>query len=307
LANDVALRATDRYSNLTGHFAISATAQYHSDDYHLMIRAYPKFNLLSCPLGLFSKQDLLELVIEQIGKRQVILAHQNLHGMALLQKSEDLQAFYRTADYCYIDGMPLVWLARLCGFPASGVHRNTQLDWFPNLLQKLSEGRSKVFFLGAPPQTTEKIVQYLKDTYPGLTVFAHHGFFTPSEADGVADLIREVDPDLLILGMGMPRQELWLLENRDRVAFGVAIPSGAILEYFVGAQKTPARRSGRLGLEWLVRLWNEPRRLSHRYLLEPWSLLIPAARNIWHYRVGRGRFEPRAFFEEVCRADTPQV
>ncbi len=158
--------------------------KHQSDDYHL-IRAYPKFDLLSCPLGLFSKQDLLELVIGQIDKRQVVLAHQNLHGMALLQKSEDLQAFYRTVDYCYIDGMPLVWLARLCGFPASGVHRNTQLDWFPNLLQKLNEGRGKIFFLGAPPQTTGKILQYLKETYPGLAVFAHHGFFTSSEADSV--------------------------------------------------------------------------------------------------------------------------
>jgi N-acetylglucosaminyldiphosphoundecaprenol N-acetyl-beta-D-mannosaminyltransferase len=271
-----------------------------------MTRAYPKFNLLSCPLRLFSKQDLLELVAEQIDKRQIILTYQNLHGMALLQHSKDLQTFYRTADYCYIDGMPLVWLARLCGFPASSVHRNTQLDWFPDLLQKLSEGKRKVFFLGAPPQTTGKILLHLKEAYPGLAAFAHHGFFTPSEADSVADLISEVDPDLLILGMGMPRQELWLLENIDRLAFGVVIPSGAILEYFVGAQKAPSRTSGRLGLEWLVRLWNEPRRLSHRYLLEPWSLLVPAARDIWYYRVGKGRFESRAFFEEACRPDTPQ-
>jgi N-acetylglucosaminyldiphosphoundecaprenol N-acetyl-beta-D-mannosaminyltransferase len=273
----------------------------------LMIRTYPTFDLLSCPLKLLSKQDLIELILGHIDNRQIILAHQNLHGVALLQNSEDLQTFYRTADYCYIDGMPLIWLARLCGFPASRIHRNTQLDWVPDLLRRLSEEKRKVFFLGAPPPTTEKILQHLKESYPGLVVSVHHGFFASAEAQDVAEMIRDADPDLLILGMGMPRQELWLLENLDRVRFGVALPSGAILEYFVGAQKIPSRMSGRLGLEWLVRLRNEPRRLSRRYLLEPWRLVVPAMRDIWHYRVGRGRFELSLFFEHARRLETPQV
>jgi N-acetylglucosaminyldiphosphoundecaprenol N-acetyl-beta-D-mannosaminyltransferase len=271
------------------------------------MQVYPKFELLSCPLQLLTKQDLLELVAAQIDERQIVLAHQNLHGMALTQRSNHLKAFYRAADYCYIDGMPLVWLARLCGFPASGVHRNTQLDWLPALLRKLSEPGRKVFFLGGPPQVTDRILEYLRARYPNLVFFAHHGFLSPNEAHSVADLICEVKPHLLILGMGMPRQELWLLENMDRLSFGVVIPSGAILEYFIGEQRTPSRITGRLGLEWFVRLWNEPRRLGRRYLVEPWSLIVPAVKDIWHYRVGSGRIERRIFSRNFLTASTSTV
>jgi N-acetylglucosaminyldiphosphoundecaprenol N-acetyl-beta-D-mannosaminyltransferase len=259
----------------------------------------PPLTLLSCRLELYTKRDLVTLVVSEIHRRQVVLAHQNLHGMALLQKSDALKAFYRDANYCYIDGMPLIWLAKLCGFPARRVHRNTQLDWLPDLLTELGRQGRSLFFLGGPPQSTGKILRHLNEEYPGITVNAHHGYFPLDSSAEIVSLINAADPDLLILGMGMPRQERWLLENIPSLSFGVAIPSGAILEYFVGFQKTPSRLSGRLGLEWLVRLKNEPRRLGRRYLLTPWKLVVPAARDIWHYRIGKGRQKRRQFSVKV--------
>jgi N-acetylglucosaminyldiphosphoundecaprenol N-acetyl-beta-D-mannosaminyltransferase len=266
-----------------------------------MKQAHPTIRLLSCPIQLFTKQDLLNLVVQNIKVGQVILAHQNLHGAALLRQSTALQRFFEIADYCSIDGMPFVWLARLCGFPARPVHRNTQLDWISDLLARLSEARSKLFFIGSPPDTAEKISLYLQHTYPGLEVYVHHGYLSPDDAGPLRARINEVAPDLIILGMGMPRQELWLLENFENLPFGLAMTSGAALEYYAGAQKPPARLSGRLGFEWLVRLWNEPRRLGRRYLVEPWTVVFPALADIWYYRMGKGRMERRLFQAEICR------
>jgi N-acetylglucosaminyldiphosphoundecaprenol N-acetyl-beta-D-mannosaminyltransferase len=83
-------------------------------------------------------------------------------------------------------------------------------------------------------------------------------------------------PHVLLVGMGMPRQEAWLRANLDALDCGVALPMGAAFDYEAGAIPTPPRWMGQVGMEWLFRLIAEPRRLSSRYLIEPWSLIGPA-------------------------------
>ncbi len=107
-----------------------------------------------------------------------------------------------------------------------------------------------------------------------------HGHFDsapegPQNA-AVLDSIRAFEPDVLFVGMGMPRQEAWILQNRAALGRCVIFPVGAAFDYEAGAIPTPPRWTGRLGIEWMFRLAAEPRRLCRRYLLEPWSLLGPA-------------------------------
>ncbi len=90
------------------------------------------------------------------------------------------------------------------------------------------------------------------------------------------DEIAGFDPDVLMVGMGMPLQEIWTLENRSALARGVILTVGAAFDYEADAQKTPPRWTGRLGVEWLARLIDQPGRLGYRYLVEPWWLLGPA-------------------------------
>jgi N-acetylglucosaminyldiphosphoundecaprenol N-acetyl-beta-D-mannosaminyltransferase len=77
---------------------------------------------------------------------------------------------------------------------------------------------------------------------------------------------------VLIVGMGMPRQQHWTLDNAERLAVNVVSTCGAALDYVAGAIPTPPRWAGRAGLEWACRLAAEPRRLASRYLVEPWGL-----------------------------------
>ena len=96
-----------------------------------------------------------------------------------------------------------------------------------------------------------------------------------------------------MVGMGMPLQEIWALENRAALKRGVILTVGAAFDYEAGVQKAPPRWTGRLGVEWLARLIDQPRRLAFRYLVEPWSLIGPALGDIGA-ALGRRRRWPGA-------------
>lgn len=122
--------------------------------------------------------------------------------------------------------------------------------------------------------------QRLAAAHPGCQIGVHHGYFDPdpasAENQAVLAAILDFGPDILLVGMGMPRQEAWILANRHAVPRGVMFSVGAAFDYEAGAQTAAPRWMGRLGLEWLFRLASQPRRLAFRYLVEPWFLL-PAA------------------------------
>jgi N-acetylglucosaminyldiphosphoundecaprenol N-acetyl-beta-D-mannosaminyltransferase len=118
---------------------------------------------------------------------------------------------------------------------------------------------------------------------PGLQIATAHGYFDRSpgsiENEAVLAQINAYQPHILLVGMGMPLQEHWLIDMFDRIDANVLMNVGAIMDYFAGEIPTPPRWMGRVGLEWLYRLGSEPRRLWQRYLVEPWLLLWMCYRN----------------------------
>jgi N-acetylglucosaminyldiphosphoundecaprenol N-acetyl-beta-D-mannosaminyltransferase len=111
-----------------------------------------------------------------------------------------------------------------------------------------------------------------------------HGYFDadPQSQDNARVLseIAQFAPHLLMVGMGMPRQEYWIHQNFARLYANVILPSGAAMDYVAGAAYIPPRWSGRVGLEWAFRLAAEPKRLWRRYLLEPWYVVGIVMRDI---------------------------
>ncbi len=94
-----------------------------------------------------------------------------------------------------------------------------------------------------------------------------------AENGRVLERINRDKPQLLFLGMGMPLQEEWILNNRHAVECNVIFQAGACFDYLAGAVYAPPRWTGRIGLEWLFRLCTSPRRVYKRYLWEPWFIL----------------------------------
>jgi N-acetylglucosaminyldiphosphoundecaprenol N-acetyl-beta-D-mannosaminyltransferase len=187
-----------------------------------------------------------------------------------------MRAFYERARHIYIDGMPLVWLGRLLGHPLSRKHRPTCIEYMRPVLAEAAQRGWRVFYLGSRPEVVERGLDIFEGEIPGLNMATAHGYFDArphsEENRKVLERIAAYQPNILMVGMGMPRQEHWILENIDLIQANVIINVGACLDFLVGAKYTPPRWLGQIGLEWVYRLVTEPRRLWRRYLLEPWFI-----------------------------------
>src|SRR5271155_2628998 len=224
--------------------------------------------------------EMNELVEQGIRERHKwIIANHNLHSVYLLHKHPKLKEFYSHAHWTYVDGMPLVALGRLYGYPLQRDQRVTNVDWTGPLMELAASRGWRVFNLGSSRQVAELGAAKLRNLYPGLQIEVSDGFFDARpgsvENEALVKRINAYRPDLLMVGMGMPRQEYWTQENFSQLDAHVILSStGAALEYIAGAAPTPPRWAGRIGLEWMFRLAHEPRRLFSRYLIEPWYILL---------------------------------
>ncbi len=182
-----------------------------------------------------------------------------------------VREFYARCDNCYIDGIGVLLVLLGAGVPSSGRQRFTLMDTFPDLLEYAEKHSLSLFYLGSSAAVVDKAREKLRRRYPALKMEIHHGYFQDNEA--IVDSINVFRPDLLLVGMGVPRQEAWLVNHIDRLDVAVATQAGATLDYFAGTQAKPPLWMSRLGLAWAYRLLNDPARLWRRYLLEPWALL----------------------------------
>lgn len=221
----------------------------------------------------------LYATIEEAVQRQErrVIGNHNLHSIYLYHHDPGMRQFYDIADRIFIDGMPIVLLGRLCGLPLRRDNRFTSVDWLPPLLQRAAAQGWRVFLLGSRPGVAERAADCLQSIAPGLEVATAHGYFDSAagseESEAILTRIRHFRPQLLIVGMGMPRQERWISENRERIESNVIMDLGAVIDYLAGVVPPPPRWIAPIGFEWLGRFACEPRRLWRRYLIEPWFLL----------------------------------
>ena len=210
-------------------------------------------------------------------KSSVVIANHNAHSLYLVRRDERLKAFFEGADLVQVDSMPVILWSLLLGRRSRRFHRSTYLDWRDSFW-KLAEGEGwKVFFVGGAPGVAETAAARIRKAYPGVTLGVQDGYFdtTPgSAANGAAvDAVNAFQPDVLMVGMGMPRQELWIAQNRAALKPCAMLPVGGAFDYEAGVQAEAPRWMGRIGMEWAFRLAHDPKRLFARYCIEPWSLV----------------------------------
>ena len=205
-----------------------------------------------------------------VRRRGGVVLNVNAHCLNLCYRDPALRRFFGAADLVFCDGAGVRLAARLLGGRLP--ERITYADWLPRLAAFAERENLSLFFLGAGPGVAENAARKLRDTHPTLKmVGVRHGFFD-REAGGpgneaVLAEINKASPDVLLLGLGMPLQERWLMENRRRLDVGAALTGGAVFDYASGGLRRGPRLLTDNGLEWLARLLVEPRRLWRRYLL----------------------------------------
>lgn len=236
------------------------------------------YSFLGITVNPLTMENLHDVICESINnKKKYIISNHNLHSLYIFHKDCKMRKFYSKSDYVHIDGMALIFLGRLFGYELLRDHRVTYVDWVRPLMQEARDKGWKILFLGSKPGVGDKAAKFLQDEFPGLELRTHHGYFDitkdSNENKKVIDFINSYKPNILMVGMGMPRQEKWILENYSELSTNAILTAGACMDYVAGEVPTPPRWLGRIGLEWLYRLLNEPKRLGRRYLLEPWYIL----------------------------------
>lgn len=228
-------------------------------------------------------------IIDVIGKaidggKKWTIASLNMHGMYVYLKDRFFHALHESdGTFVHIDGTPLIWLSKLRGLPVRYEHRTGVVDWLMPLLERSRKDDWRVFYLGSTDYACAEAVRRLRRDMPGVALDGRSGYFDATfgsdENRAVIDEINAYKPNILIVGMGMGRQERWIVENFDDLQVNCVITAGACMEYIAGTLALAPRWMGPVGLEWLYRLASSPRRVAWRYLGEPWIILWILLRN----------------------------
>ena len=180
----------------------------------------------------------------------------------------DLRRCLREADLVYCDGYGVRLAARRIGLPVP--HRMTGADWIWGAAALCEAAGRSMYLLGSDPGASAEAAAALKRWYPRLVVNGtHHGYFATGgpHNERVLEHIAEHRPDILLVGMGTPQQELWVDRYYDRIDASVVWTVGALFDYISGRVPRAPHWLSDHGLEWIFRLVAEPRRMWRRYLI----------------------------------------
>jgi len=198
----------------------------------------------------------------------------NVDHAVLYQTDAELRASYANASLVLADGVPVVIAARLLGRPLPG--RVAGSDLVPAVFDAAQQhGGLRVYLLGAGPGVAERAAQRIKNLWPHIEIVGTcsppRGFEDDAqENEAILARIAAARPDVLIVGLGAPKQERWVNRYRNRIDAGVTLCVGATIDFLAGEKKRAPAWMRRGGLEWLYRVAREPKRLFKRYARDAW-------------------------------------
>ena len=238
----------------------------------------PKANILGIDVSAINMARALKTIDEWIWRReQHYVCVTGVHGVMESQRDSVLKQIHKEAGLVTPDGMPLVWLSRLMGFPQ--VERVYGPDLLLSVCEQSLQKGYRHFFFGGDEKVPEKLATRLTQRFFGLQVAGVYSppfrALTAEEDENVVRLINRTAPDIVWVGLSTPKQEYWMYKHLGRVSAPVMIGVGAAFDFHAGLKKQAPRWMQKSGLEWSFRLINEPRRLWRRYLINnPWFLWL---------------------------------
>jgi N-acetylglucosaminyldiphosphoundecaprenol N-acetyl-beta-D-mannosaminyltransferase len=192
----------------------------------------------------------------------------NLHYAMLSAQDARLRSVNRDAAFILADGMPLVWASRWKKNRLP--ERVTGADLVPALCQRAADKGYRLFLLGGAPGVASEAAAKLCQRFPGLQIVGTESppfhELSPGEHAQMVDRVREARPHLLFAALGQPKGEVWLHANFQALGVPVCAQIGASLDFAAGRVPRAPRVLQKVGLEWVYRLYREPRRLFLRYL-----------------------------------------
>ena len=223
--------------------------------------------ILGCPITKLSLEDFVANAEEFIrSKKPHYIAVVNVAKVVKMRSDTELEQSVVNAALIGADGVPLVWASRLLGNPLPGRVNGTDLMY--KLLEKANDKGYRVFFFGATEHVLQQVVRQVRQDYPHVQVAGYrNGYFTAAEELDIVRQIRASEPDILFIGFGTPKKELWVRRYLSAMHVSVIHGVGGSFDVMAGVIPRAPVWMQRNGLEWFFRLLQEPRRMWQRYLL----------------------------------------
>lgn len=213
----------------------------------------------------FDNADIIEFtdtafrLIDEPGTSYVVTP--NTEMVLEAQKNKVLMKAIKNASLVIPDGIGVIYASHILGTPLKC--KVAGIDFASALMARLSIAHKKVFLLGAAPGVAETAANNLEQRFPGLIISGtHDGFFTEDKNDAVITLINDASPDFLMVCLGFPEQEIWMMDNADKLNVGLMAGLGGSLDIYSGLKQRAPDKWIKLGLEWLYRLIKEPYRIE---------------------------------------------
>lgn len=235
--------------------------------HNIMLQHWPTHNLFGTPIGALTMQEVLSVVDNAIEHRdQLLIGVVNAAKIVNMRRDEQLERAVRSADLILADGMAVVWAGRLLGRRLP--ERVPGIDLMTRMLQRSHERGYRIFLLGATKEVLATVAQRIVQDYPNaLLVGQHDGYFSGDEESTIAASIAAAKPDILFAAMSSPKKECFLARWSTEMDVPVCHGVGGAFDVLAGIVHRAPQRWQRLGLEWLYRVKQEPRRLWRRYLV----------------------------------------
>ncbi|MCE3235801.1 MAG: hypothetical protein K0Q50_1981 [Vampirovibrio sp.] len=228
------------------------------------------------PVSIYvTKEELLAAIVREAKKPgKTLCLGMNAHNANMAHKNPFLKRMYQNAEIVYCDGAGVMVASRLLRNPIPTRHANG--DWFFEMWDFFAKHDCTIYYLGSEPGIVDTGLSMYEETRPRHTVVGvHHGYILKDkalEAQVIAEINR-LKPDILFVGFGCPLQEKWIAEHMHELNVSVFYAIGASMDYVVGRKPRCPVWLGNLGCEWIFRLFCEPKRLYHRYLVgNPWFI-----------------------------------
>ncbi|MGB7373886.1 WecB/TagA/CpsF family glycosyltransferase [Pontixanthobacter sp.] len=222
--------------------------------------------LFGLPLVSGAKTEVAQHIVKAAAQRQnMVVNFVNAHCINTMRSDAAYAAALRASDLILPDGSGVRIAAKLADQP---YHDNLNgTDLFPEICQEAALAGQSIFLLGGGSDVADTAGRNMRKSVPGLSVAGcADGYFSAAQEAALIDLINTSGAGILLIGLGVPKQELWIARNRHRITVPVIMGVGGLFDYYAGRIPRAPAPIRAIGCEWIWRLAMEPRRLANRYI-----------------------------------------
>lgn len=202
---------------------------------------------------------------------QIVTANAEIIYQA--SKNEKMRSVINKAQMVTADGSGVVWASRQLGQPLP--QRVTGIDLVNGICEQSAKEKWKIYILGSAPGVAATAAVNIRDKFPGCNIIGtHHGYFNAKEEKQILAELEQLQPDVLFVALGAPKQEYWIAEHMEQLQIPVAMGIGGSMDVLSGNVKRAPKWMQKMSLEWLYRLIIQPTRFKRMLALPKFMLAV---------------------------------